>query len=184
VRVLRACESESTQPGLADNSVKVRGVRNAFLKNGTTAGAETLVVQYMLNITALIAEHIDLDLISQTDEHVKSELAKISSSPLCEYLFTLYLDFARMPIPQHAPSLCLGSLFRAYPVLILQPEAMVWMDGVFGGGDVELHSRLLRVIWDFLKSESEKKAVGSVGAKRLKDMEALIGNTVDLSESG
>jgi cohesin loading factor subunit SCC2 len=169
--------------------VKVRVVRDGYLKTGNSTGADALAIQYMLYITALIAEHLNLDKIAQTDDLVKSELKKITQSPLYEYLFNVYLDFARMGTPQLAPSLCLGSLFRAYPVLILQEGALEWMDGVFGGRDVDMQGRLLGVIWEFLKSEAEKKNAGVVGVKGKggkgkKGMDALIGDTSDLSESG
>lgn len=92
-----------------------------------------------------------------------------------------------MPIPQASPSMCLGSLFRAYPVLILRPEAMDWMDAVFASNDTPTQAKLLTVIHDFLLSEADKKAGSGVVQKtkgKNKDMEALIGSAAELSESG
>jgi cohesin loading factor subunit SCC2 len=93
-----------------------------------------------------------------------------------------------MPIPQMAPSLCLGSLFRAYPVLILREEATDWMDGVFASNDTTTQARLLGVIHDFLLSEADKKAGSRDGKQKKKnegkDVDALIGNAAELSESG
>ena len=97
-----------------------------------------------------------------------------------------------MPIPQQPPSLCLGSLFRAYPSLILREEAFDWMDGVFKGNDEALQGRLLNVINDFLMSEAEKKGGeaggGAKGRSKVKvegrGMDALIGSAAELSESG
>jgi cohesin loading factor subunit SCC2 len=86
--------------------------------------------------------------------------------------------------------MCLGSLFRAYPILILREEAMKWMDGVFASTDTATQARLLDVIHEFLLSEAEKKAGGGTGmtikAKAMgnRDMDALIGNAPELSESG
>ena len=85
-----------------------------------------------------------------------------------------------MPIPQAAPSICLGSLFRSDPILILRPEAMNWMDTVFATNDMETQAKLLGVMHEFLVSEAEKKAAGI----KSNDMGALIGNASDLSESG
>lgn len=99
-------------------------------------------------------------------------------------MFETFLDFTKMPIPQVAPSQCIGSLFRAYPVLILRPEAMQWMEQVFSpsNNDSDTKAKLLGVIHEFLISEADKRNNGE--RARTKDMEALIGNATDLSESG
>jgi cohesin loading factor subunit SCC2 len=99
---------------------------------------------------------------------------------LPEYFFDMYLDFSRYPIFQNAPSLCLGSLFHAYPALILREEATEWMDQVFKSSDYEGQAGLLKVIHDFLVSEAEKRAAGKVDP----DIKALIGSSQDLTESG
>lgn len=92
----------------------------------------------------------------------------------------MYLDFSHYAIYQNAPSLCLGSLFHAYPALVLREEAMDWMYNVFKSDDQEGQARLFRVIYDFLISEAEKRAAGKVDP----DIKALIGSNPDLSESG
>lgn len=99
---------------------------------------------------------------------------------LSEYFFDLYLDLSRYSIFQNAPSVALGSLFHAYPSLILRDEAVEWMQLVFASNDLESQARLFRVIHEFLESEVERKASGKVD----KDITALIGNNQDFAESG
>ncbi|RSH84025.1 Sister chromatid cohesion protein 2 [Saitozyma podzolica] len=90
VTVLRACEG------------KIRAIRNEYLKTGSVP-SQTQAAAMMLYITALIAEHCNLDQIAMENEVVKAELQKIDS-----HLFDIFLDFARMPIDQNAPTNCLG----------------------------------------------------------------------------
>ena len=73
---------------------------------------------------------------------------------------------------------CPGSLFKAYPTLILRDEAVAWQESVFAGSDAESQARLLSVIHDFLVAQGEKKQV-----EKKTDLEALMGNH-DLSEQG
>lgn len=67
---------------------------------------------------------------------------------------------------------------------------MDWMDSVFATNDTTTQARLLSVIHEFLLSEAEKKAgaggVSGVKKERNKNkgMEDLIGNAIELSESG
>jgi cohesin loading factor subunit SCC2 len=99
---------------------------------------------------------------------------------LHEYFFDLYLYFSQFDIYSNTPSIALGSLFQAYPSLILRDEAIVWMERVFASTDLDAQARLFKVIYDFLESEVDKKGSG----KGKKDMAALIGTNQDLSESG
>lgn len=92
----------------------------------------------------------------------------------------MYLDFSQYQIYQNTPTLALGSLFHAYPFLIVRDEATDWMRGVFASADHESQARLLGAIHDFLKSEAEKKAAG----KSDQDIKALIGNKDELGQSG
>lgn len=150
----------------------------------------------MLYITALIVEHCNFDHLAEDDDAIHREIRAItevndSTWPktgakadvqlrLPEYFFDMYLDFSKYSIFQNAPSLCLGSLFHAYPALILREEATEWMDQVFKSNAHEGQARLLKVIHDFLVSEAEKRAAGKVDP----DIKALIGNSQDLTESG
>ncbi len=71
-------------------------------------------------------------------------------------------------IPQTAPTICLGSVFRAHPRLILDDRAKVWAEGVFVSNDEENKARLFGVIHEFLISQSEKKMGASKYDLRLK----------------
>jgi len=49
-----------------------------------------------------------------------------------------------------------GFLFRSYPVLMTNENSAELMDSVFASPDLDLRARLLRIIQDFLMSESSK----------------------------
>ncbi|KAK1920549.1 sister chromatid cohesion C-terminus-domain-containing protein, partial [Papiliotrema laurentii] len=177
MRILLSCES------------RTRAMRNEWNTTGKATQASSPAGPIFVFVCASLAEHCNFDALSETDATVKNGLQRISPDrPLYEHLFDACLDFTKMPIPQMAPSLCLGSLFRAYPVLILREEATDWMDGVFASNDTTTQARLLGVIHDFLLSEADKKAGSRDGKQKKKnegkDVDALIGNAAELSESG
>lgn len=121
----------------------------------------------------------------------------MTEEPVFEHLYATYLDFARMPISQQAPTACLGCLFRTYPILVLRDQTMAWMDAVFKSNDLDNHARLLGVIHEFMQNEAKKKAesrlenqqqlpallIRSAGGES-KNMSDLIGSAPELSESG
>ena len=49
-----------------------------------------------------------------------------------------------------------GFLFRSYPVLMTNENSAELMDSVFASPDLDVRARLLRIIQDFLMSESSK----------------------------
>lgn len=170
---------------------RLRNVRAVYARTPPDA-EKTAPIALMLYITALIVEHCNFDLLAEDDDTIHREIRAITEVRpvdecvaddqlrLPEYFFDMYLDFSRYPIFQNAPSLCLGSLFHAYPALVLREEATEWMDQVFKSNDQEGQARLLKVIHDFLVSEAEKRAAGKVDP----DIKALIGSSQDLTESG
>ncbi|KAK8844801.1 hypothetical protein IAR55_006651 [Kwoniella newhampshirensis] len=167
ITVLRACEA------------KIRPIHNRFVSTGT-ASTLNQATAMMLYITALILEGCRLDAIAQDDDIVELELRKISHLPVAEYLFEVYLGFARMPTSQTAPIICLGSLFRTYPWLLQRPETTEWMQTTFNSSDTDNQARLLGVIHEFLAAEVEKRASGEM-LKR--DVSLLIGNAKELQDS-
>lgn len=154
--------------------------------------ANTTSTGLFLYITALIVEHVNLDKLAVDDDDVQRDIRLITEvSPdltnstdfqlqLHEYFFDLYLHFSHYTIFQNAPSLALGSLFQAYPLLILRDEAVEWMQRVFNSPDLDAQARLFKVIFEFLEAEAERKASGKMN----KDMAALIGANQGVSESG
>ncbi|KAL7420405.1 Sister chromatid cohesion protein 2 [Cryptotrichosporon argae] len=169
ISVLRSCEA------------KLRIVEKQMAANGP-AVVNNQATSMVMYITALIAEYGDLEAVAASDRAVRAELSKITKEPLSEYLFDLFLNFANAPGTGSAPSLCLGSLFHAHPKFAVREATIAWMRNVFTAADPDNRARLFVVIHDFLFSEAQRKN----GAKRQedKDVEALIGNAIDLEESG
>jgi cohesin loading factor subunit SCC2 len=56
-----------------------------------------------------------------------------------------------------------GFLFRAYPTLMTHESSAELMDQIFSSNDEEAKGRLLRILQDFLSSESAKHAAQEKG---------------------
>jgi cohesin loading factor subunit SCC2 len=98
-----------------------------------------------------------------------------------------------------------GFLFRAYPTLMTHESSSQLMDQIFSSEDEEAKARLLKILQDFLSSESAKHSAQEKGmhpcivlhlsdnrtaasankkASKGVDMEAFVGNTHGFAESG
>ncbi|WWC90225.1 uncharacterized protein L201_005158 [Kwoniella dendrophila CBS 6074] len=174
INVLRACEA------------KIRPIRNQFLSTGSTT-ASSQAASMMLYITALIAEGCKLDNIAHEDDMVDLELRKITSSPISEHLYEVYLDFSKLASFQSAATVCIGSLFRTYPFLLQKDETTGWMQETFKSPNEDNRAQLLGVIHEFLASEVEKRSLGGEkakkGAKKDMDVNLLRGDAKELQDS-
>lgn len=166
---------------------RLRGLKQQYEVTPPTITTSTAL---MLYITALIVEHVNLDQLAVDNDEIQREIRSITEVRLShtlpvnlqlqlfEYFFDLYLHFSQYNIYQNAPSFALGSLFQAYPSLILRDEAVEWMNQVFASPDMDAQARLFKVIYDFLESEAEKKMSGRTNTT------ALVGTSQDITESG
>jgi cohesin loading factor subunit SCC2 len=185
--MLRACDGTSISEGDLLTSARLRGLKDQY---AVTAPTVTTSTALMLYITALIVEHVNLDKLAVDNDDVQREIRSITEvcftllllaklqMQLYEYFFDLYLHFSQYNIYQNAPSFALGSLFQAYPSLILRDEAVEWMEQVFASPDMDAQARLFKVIYDFLDSEAERKASGKASTT------GLVGASQDITESG
>ncbi|ORY23265.1 hypothetical protein BCR39DRAFT_549569 [Naematelia encephala] len=170
LRILKACEG------------KIRVMRNEWTAKQTSSLAASPAAPMMLYITALIAEHCNLDAQAEESDSLKQDLQKITGDqPLYQHLYDTFLDFTEMPISQAAPTVCLGSLFKACPDFILADKTTAWINRVFASNDPDNQARVLTVICEFLHAESDKKAMLDGNEKTLG---ALIGGTADLHDAG
>ena len=55
-------------------------------------------------------------------------------------------------------NVCIGFLFRAQPALLTAEASSRIMDDIFSSSDEDARGRLLKIMQDFLVSESEKHA--------------------------
>jgi hypothetical protein len=60
-----------------------------------------------------------------------------------------------------------GFLFRAYPTLLTDDSSAELMDEIFASDDEEARGRLLKIIQDFLSSESAKHSAQEKGWRNL-----------------
>ncbi|KAK4684433.1 cohesin loading factor subunit SCC2, partial [Tremellales sp. Uapishka_1] len=169
IKLLKSCEAN------------IRVVKGELVAGKEVSQPKLRTVSMLLYICGLSVEGCDLDTIALVDPMVKQELTKITDTAPSEYFFDLFLDFTSLPIPQAAPTVSLGALFKGHPALILGDRAMKWMDDVFSSQNDEDKARLMGVIHEFLMAEVEKKALAG---DEDKNVNTLIGKGVDLHESG
>lgn len=173
----------------------------ARLKDATTKfqaqpGNATLnrQIQLLACMVALIGEHCNLDSVRETRPELAAEIQSISKDSVNEHIYhtlvDLYSKFEDSSV-QNRILQCLGFLFRAYPTLMTGPLSADLMDRIFASEDQELQSRLLRILQDFLNSESAKHAAQEKAAlksnkktNKTVDMDAFVGNTQGFAESG
>ncbi|KAG8957597.1 Sister chromatid cohesion protein 2 [Tulasnella sp. 419] len=121
-------------------------------------------------------------------------------------------DFDRLrnekPASIRAPVLrCLGTLFKAQPTLMTRSTSADIMDAIFESPEEESRGRVLKIMQDFLVSESDKHTTlqrgekpntndyhqahgkfsanqGKTSTKKNVNMEELVGNTGGFAESG
>ncbi|KAI0034608.1 hypothetical protein K488DRAFT_83792 [Vararia minispora EC-137] len=147
-------------------------------------------------IVALLCENCDFDKLRAEHPDDVAELARISTESIIQRIYQQYLHlYARYPESNERGRIlaCLGSLFRAHPTLMTLDSSATIMDTVFSQGSEEDRTRLLRLMQDFLVSESEKHAAKEKGKEQEGnkanatgdvDMEELIGNTDGFADSG
>lgn len=81
--------------------------------------------------------------------------------------------------PLHGTALqCLGFLYRAHPMFMLEEESTAIMDKIFTSSTVEAKALLLRIICDFLMSQAQMvpgddKGKQAYDSKSLSHVESL-----------
>ncbi|KAF9267598.1 hypothetical protein L218DRAFT_955463 [Marasmius fiardii PR-910] len=147
----------------------------------------------LIYLISLLAEHCNFDQLRVEQPELARNLNSISEGSIIEHIYSSLLtlldkydDLTLRPrILQ-----CLGFLFRAQPTLMTLENSAAIMDSIFASPEEEGKARLLKIIQEFLVSESAKhSAKEKEGLKRSSkpvdvNMDELVGNTDGFADSG
>ncbi|KAJ7134305.1 hypothetical protein C8R44DRAFT_770123 [Mycena epipterygia] len=150
----------------------------------------------LIVIIALLGEHCDFERIRKDTPAVVADLQSISPSvPIIEHIYGALLQLYEKcedTVLRGRILQCLGYLFRAQPSLMTMDRSAVIMDDIFSSSDEERRGRLLKIIQEFLVSESAKHSAKQKDTIAIKgkakpadvNMEELVGNTDGFADSG
>ncbi|OAX39889.1 hypothetical protein K503DRAFT_738603 [Rhizopogon vinicolor AM-OR11-026] len=164
----------------------------ARLASSKMTAVENRTLSILIFIVALLAEHCDFDCLRDEHPGFVSDLNSVSQGPIVEHIYTslleLYKKYEDIGLKGRILQ-CLGFLFRARPTLMTLERSASIMDDIFHSSDLESHGRLLRIMHDFLVSESTKHHEEQKGGNKGKqggvvDMAELVGNTDGFADSG
>ncbi|KAG2115459.1 hypothetical protein DEU56DRAFT_932992 [Suillus clintonianus] len=153
---------------------------------------ENRTLSILIFIVALLGEHCDFDRLRDDHPDFLSDLNSVSPGPIVEHIYKslleLYEKYNDVGLKGRILQ-CLGFLFRAQPTLMTLGRSASIMDDIFHSSDLESRGRLLRIMHDFLVSESMKHHEEQKGGTKGKqggvvDMAELVGNTDGFADSG
>ncbi|KAG1749340.1 hypothetical protein EDB19DRAFT_1682083 [Suillus lakei] len=175
VALVKSCNARLQQAIARPSSYQMTAVENRTLS-------------ILIFIVALLGEHCDFDRLR--DDH--PDLNSMSPGPIVEHIYKglleLYEKYNDVGLKGRILQ-CLGFLFRAQPTLMTLGRSASIMDDIFHSSDLESRGRLLRIMHDFLVSESMKHHEEQKGGTQGKqggvvDMAELVGNTDGFADSG
>ncbi|KAF9059568.1 hypothetical protein BDP27DRAFT_1341215 [Rhodocollybia butyracea] len=157
------------------------------------AANEFKTLSTLIFIVSLLAENCDFDKLRVEQPTTATDLDAISSTSITEHVYTslIHLHQRYRDATFRARVLpCLGFLFRAQPTLMILDKSAAIMDEIFASEDSDGKARLLKIIQDFLISESikhsqkEKESAQSRTKPTQVNMDELVGNTDGFADSG
>ncbi|KAF8585724.1 ARM repeat-containing protein [Ramaria rubella] len=144
-------------------------------------------------IASLLCEHCDFDKLRIENTASALELNAIAQGSITEHIYGIMMQmYEKFSDPMIRARLldCLGFLFRAYPTLMTLESSATIMDAIFSSPEEEARGRLLKIMQDFLITESTKQSAHEKAAHKTKavqtkvNMEELVGNTDGFADSG
>nr|Q00333.2 RecName: Full=Protein rad9; AltName: Full=SCC2 homolog [Coprinopsis cinerea okayama7\ len=155
---------------------------------------ESKTLLMLLFIVALLGEHCNFDRLRLEQPDLAPDIDSITQGSVMEHIyFTLLRIYDKFDFADIRPRIlqCLGFLFRAQPTLMTKEESAAIMDAIFASEEEEGRARLLKIMQDFLISESEKHSAKEKESAKNKNkantdvnMEELVGNTDGFADSG
>ncbi|KAJ3560203.1 hypothetical protein NP233_g10992 [Leucocoprinus birnbaumii] len=156
---------------------------------------EVRALLVLIYIVALLGEHCNFDRLRNEDEALAKVLDSISKDSIIEHIYNsllqLYEKFSGQPTIRGRTLQCLGFLFRAQPTLMTKPRSASIMDAIFASPEEDGKGRLLKIMQEFLVSESEKHSAQLKDTSKAKgskqtdvNMDELVGNTDGFADSG
>ncbi|KAI5117240.1 hypothetical protein M0805_001558 [Coniferiporia weirii] len=176
-------------------SCKLRVQQYICRKNNELTLQEARTLHILVLIVSLLGEHFDFDRLRDEHAELAEQLNSIDEGPIVRHIYLcilqLYDKYTDSSIRGRL-LVCLGSLFRAQPTLMTLESSATMMDAIFASQEEENRGRLLKLMQDFLVSESNKHSAqdkelardGIHWSNASVNMEELVGNTHGFAESG
>ncbi|KAF9068643.1 hypothetical protein BDP27DRAFT_1327053 [Rhodocollybia butyracea] len=145
------------------------------------AANEFKTLSTLIFIVSLLAENCDFDKLRVEQPTTATDLDAISSTSITEHVYTSLI---------HLHQRYRDATFRARPTLMILDKSAAIMDEIFASEDSDGKARLLKIIQDFLISESikhsqkEKESAQSRTKPTQVNMDELVGNTDGFADSG
>ncbi|EJC97952.1 uncharacterized protein FOMMEDRAFT_114738 [Fomitiporia mediterranea MF3/22] len=166
-------------------------VRQYITKPGNTLDANGVrTLHILVLIVSLLGEHFDFDQLRTENTDLSGQLDAIDKGPIVEHIYRcllqLYEKYTEGGIRGRL-LVCLGFLFRARPTLMTLESSATMMDAIFASSEEDNRGRLLRLMQEFLVSESAKHSAQQGGPSKPSEsinMDELVGNTHGFAESG
>jgi cohesin loading factor subunit SCC2 len=149
----------------------------------------------LIFIISLLVEHCDFDRLRTEQTDLSADLDTVSKGSIIEHVYKSLLDLYQNhsePGIRGRTLQCLGFLFRAQPTLMTLESSAMIMDATFASQEEEGRARLLKIMQEFLVSESTKHSQKEKNKATTKgkqpptevNMEELVGNTDGFADSG
>ncbi|KAJ3806212.1 hypothetical protein F5876DRAFT_80926 [Lentinula aff. lateritia] len=158
--------------------------------DSTPAQTDSKALGTLIFIVSLLVENYNFDKLRSQQPSIANELDTISPNSITEHVYSTLVQLhhrftdasfrARVLLP------CLGFLFRAQPTLMTFDQSATIMDDIFASNDSDRKARLMKIIQEFLVSESIKHSRKEKERKQLAEvnMDELVGNTEGFADSG
>ncbi|KAL5519986.1 hypothetical protein ACEPAG_1646 [Sanghuangporus baumii] len=163
--------------------------------SNSLAPNDSRTLQILVMIVSLLGEHFKFDRLRSESADLSTQLDAISKGPIIDHIYMCLLQLYERYTDCNIRGrllVCLGFLFRAQPTLMTLDSSATIMDAIFASAEDDNRVRLLKIMQEFLASESTKHSVQQIAANkpaRAKsnpgiNMEELVGNTHGFAESG
>lgn len=155
---------------------------------------EVRKLHVLVLIVSLLGEHFDFDRVRDNSPQLTAMLNGVSKGPIVPQIYQCILQLYDKFVDNNIRGrllVCLGFVFRAQPTLMTLESSATMMDAIFSSSEEDTKARLLKLIQDFLVSESLKHSAQEKESAKTKskstgevNMEELVGNTQGFAESG
>ncbi|KAJ3753999.1 hypothetical protein EV360DRAFT_52476 [Lentinula raphanica] len=157
--------------------------------DSSLAQNDSRALSTLIFIVSLLVENYNFDNLRLEESSTANDLNSIATMSITEHVYSTLLQlYQRFPDASFRARVlpCLGFIFRAQPTLMTLNQSAVIMDDVFSSDDMDAKARMLKIIQDFLVSESFKHSQQEKEKKKLADvnMDELVGNTDGFADSG
>ncbi|KAJ3769502.1 protein rad9 [Lentinula raphanica] len=157
--------------------------------DSSLAQNDSRALSTLIFIVSLLVENYNFDNLRLEESSTANDLNSIATTSITEHVYSTLLQlYQRFPDASFRARVlpCLGFIFRAQPTLMTLDQSAVIMDDVFSSDDMDAKARMLKIIQDFLVSESFKHSQQEKEKKKLADvnMDELVGNTDGFADSG